>query len=151
MVVMLVVIRRQYDSTYTTVYNESAQRRISLAEKLRRLPLAFFGERNLSDLTATMMEDCTQLETTFSHAIPQLFASVMSIVIIAAGMFCYDWRLAIAVFWVVPFALVVLLISRNRMDKAFTHIYHIKRGVSEQIQEGLECVQEIKSYMGRPL
>ena len=91
MVVMLVVIRRQYDSTYTTVYNESAQRRISLAEKLRRLPLAFFGERNLSDLTATIMEDCTQLETTFSHAIPQLFASVVSMVIIAAGMFCYDW------------------------------------------------------------
>ena len=74
MVVMLVVIRRQYDSTYTTIYNESAQRRISLAEKLRRLPLAFFGERNLSDLTATIMEDCTLLETTFSHAIPQLLS-----------------------------------------------------------------------------
>ena len=148
MVVMLFMSRWQYDSTYTTVYNESAQRRISLAEKLRRLPLAFFGERNLSDLTATMMEDCTQLETTFSHAIPQLFASMVSIVIIAAGMFCYDWRLAIAVFWVVPFALVVLLVSRNRMDKAFTHVYHIKRDVSEQIQEGLECVQEIKSYNG---
>lgn len=148
MVVLLVVSRWQYDSTYTTVYNESAQRRISLAEKLRRLPLAFFGERNLSDLTATIMEDCTQLETTFSHAVPQLFASMVSIVIVAAGMFCYDWRLSIAVFWVVPLALVVLLVSRNRMDKAFTHLYHIKRGVSEQIQEGLECVQEIKSYNG---
>lgn len=148
MVVMLVVSRWQYDSTYTTVYNESAQRRISLAEKLRRLPLAFFGERNLSDLTSTIMEDCTQLETTFSHAIPQLFASMLSIVIVAVGMFCYDWRLAIAVFWVVPLALVVLLVSRNRMDKAFTRLYHIKRDVSEQIQEGLECVQEIKSYNG---
>ncbi len=148
MVVMLVVSRWQYDSTYTTVYNESAQRRISLAEKLRRLPLAFFGERNLSDLTSTIMEDCMQLETTFSHAIPQLFASMLSIVIVAVGMFCYDWRLAIAVFWVVPLALVVLLVSRNRMDKAFTRLYHIKRDVSEQIQEGLECVQEIKSYNG---
>ena len=148
MVAMFVVSRWQYDSTYTTVYNESAQRRISLAEKLRRLPLAFFGERNLSDLTATIMEDCTLLETTFSHAIPQLFASVASIVIIAVGMFCYDWRLAIAVFWVVPLALVVLLVSRSQMDKDFTRLYHIKRGVSEQIQEGLECVQEIKSYNG---
>lgn len=148
MVAMFVVSRWQYDSTYTTVYNESAQRRISLAEKLRRLPLAFFGERNLSDLTATIMEDCTLLETTFSHAIPQLFASMASIVIIAAGMFYYDWRLAIAVFWVVPLALVVLLVSRIQMDKAFTRLYHIKRGVSEQIQEGLECVQEIKSYNG---
>ena len=148
MVAMFVVSRWQYDSTYTTVYNESAQRRISLAEKLRRLPLAFFGERNLSDLTATIMEDCTLLETTFSHAIPQLFASMASIVIIAAGMFYYDWRLAIAVFWVVPLALVVLLVSRSQMDKAFTRLYHIKRDVSEQIQEGLECVQEIKSYNG---
>ena len=148
MCVMFFIARWQYDSTYTTIYNESAQRRISLAEKLRRLPLAFFGERNLSDLTATIMEDCTLLETTFSHAIPQLFASMVSIVIIAAGMFCYDWRLALALFWVVPFALVVLLISRKRMDKAFTRPYHIKRGVSEQIQEGLECVQEIKSYNG---
>ncbi len=148
MVAMFVVSRWQYDSTYTTVYNESAQRRISLAEKLRRLPLAFFGERNLSDLTATIMEDCTLLETTFSHAIPQLFASMASIVIIAVGMFCYDWRLAIAVFWVVPLALVVLLVSRSQMDKDFTRLYHIKRGVSEQIQEGLECVQEIKSYNG---
>ncbi|MDD7558136.1 MAG: ABC transporter ATP-binding protein [Porphyromonas somerae] len=148
MILMFVVMRWQYDSTYTTVYNESAQRRISLAEKLRRLPLAFFGERNLSDLTATIMEDCTQLETTFSHAIPQLFASVVSTVIIAVGMFYYDWRLALALFWVVPFALVVLLVSRSRMDRAFTRPYHVKRGVSEQIQEGLECVQEIKSYNG---
>ncbi|MDY3884334.1 ABC transporter ATP-binding protein [Porphyromonas somerae] len=148
MILMFVVMRWQYDSTYTTVYNESAQRRISLAEKLRRLPLAFFGERNLSDLTATIMEDCTQLETTFSHAIPQLFASVVSTVIIAVGMFYYDWRLALALFWVVPFALVVLLVSRSRMDRAFTRLYHVKRGVSEQIQEGLECVQEIKSYNG---
>ncbi len=74
-VVMFLVARWQYDSTYTTVYTESAQRRISVAEKLRRLPLAFFGERNLSDLTSTVMEDCTQLEQTFSHAVPQLFAS----------------------------------------------------------------------------
>ena len=74
MAVMYVIALAQYDSTYTTVYNESAQRRISMAEKLRHLPLAFFGERNLSDLTSTIMEDCTQLEHTFSHAVPQLFA-----------------------------------------------------------------------------
>ena len=146
--VMFVVSRWQYDSTYTTVYNESAQRRISMAEKLRRLPLAFFGERNLSDLTSTIMEDCTQLEQTFSHAIPQMFASVLSMLVIAVSLFCYDWRLALALFWVVPLGGGVLLLARRRLDRTFEHLYRVKRGVTEQVQEGLECVQEIKSYNG---
>ena len=145
---MFFIARWQYDSTYTTIYNESAQRRISLAEKLRRLPLAFFGERNLSDLTSTIMEDCTSLEQIFSHAVLQLFASVLSMFIIAVSLFFYDWRLAVALFWVVPMALATLLLARHQLDKAFVHLYHVKRGVTEQVQEGLECVQEIKSYCG---
>ena len=146
--VMFVISRWQYDSTYTTVYNESVQRRISMAEKLRRLPLAFFGERNLSDLTSTIMEDCTQLEQTFSHAIPQMFASILSMLAIAVSLFCYDWRLALALFWVVPLGGGVLLLARRRLDRTFEHLYRVKRGVTEQVQEGLECVQEIKSYNG---
>lgn len=146
--VMFVVSRWQYDSTYTTVYNESAQHRISMAEKLRRLPLAFFGERNLSDLTSTIMEDCTQLEQTFSHAIPQMFASILSMLAIAVSLFCYDWRLSLALFWVVPLGGGVLLLARRRLDRTFEHLYRVKRGVTEQVQEGLECVQEIKSYNG---
>lgn len=148
MIVMYVIARWQYNSTYVTVYDESAQRRIRLAEKLRKLPLAFFGERNLSDLTSTIMEDCSYLEQTFSHAVPQLFASIASMIIIAISLFCYDWRLAIALFWVVPLALATLLLARHRLDKAFVHLYKVKRGVTEQVQEGLECVQEIKSYSG---
>lgn len=146
--VMYFISRRQYDSTYTTVYTESANRRISIAEKLRRLPLAFFSERNLSDLTSTIMEDCTMLEHTFSHAVPQLFASSLSLIIIAVGVFFYNSQMAVALFWVVPLALIVLIIARHEFDKAFTHVYLIKRNVTEQIQEGLECVQEIKSYNG---
>ena len=119
-----------------------------MAEKLRRLPLAFFGERNLSDLTSTIMEDCTQLEQTFSHAIPQMFASVLSMLAIAVSLFCYDWRLALALFWVVPLGGGVLLLARRRLDRTFEHLYRVKRGVTEQVQEGLECVQEIKSYNG---
>lgn len=146
--VMFFVTRWQYDSTYTAIYTESAQRRIGMAEKLRRLPLAFFGERNLSDLTSAVMEDCTQLEQVFSHAVPQLFASVASIVIVAVGLFFYDWRLATALFWVVPLALAVLLLARHRLDQSFARHYQVKRGVTEQIQEGLECMQEIRSYSG---
>ena len=148
MCVMFFISRWQYDSTYTTIYNESAQRRIGLAEKLRRLPLAFFGERNLSDLTSTIMEDCTSLEQIFSHAVPQLFASVLSMLIISVSLFFYDWRLAAALFWVVPLALATLLLARRMMDRSFKQNYRVKRSVTEQVQEGLECIQEIKSYNG---
>lgn len=146
--IMFVVSRWQYNSTYVTVYAESAQRRITLAEKLRRLPLAFFGEHNLSDLTSTMMEDCAQLEETFSHAVPQLFAAGTSVIVVGMCLFSYDWRLALAVYWPVPLALLVLLLSVRSIDKAFTKHYKVKRALTEQIQEGLECVQEIKAYNG---
>nr|WP_319474508.1 ABC transporter ATP-binding protein [uncultured Sphaerochaeta sp.] len=146
MVIMFLIAVFQYRSTYTTVYEESANRRISLAEKLRRLPLAFFGERNLSDLTSTIMEDCTDLEHTFSHAVPQLFASVLSVLIMAVGLFFYNWQLSLALFWVVPFSAAIILISKKIQLREFSAGYKIKREVSEQIQEGLETIQEIKSY-----
>ncbi|MCF0255523.1 ABC transporter ATP-binding protein [Bacteroides heparinolyticus] len=136
----------QYRSTYTTVYEESASRRISLAEKLRILPLAFFGEKNLSDLTATIMDDCTDLEHTFSHAVPQLFASVISISLIAVGMAFYNWQLTLALFWVVPIAFAVILLAKREMRKGNESNYLNKRHVSEHIQEGLETIREIKSY-----
>lgn len=136
----------QYRSTFTTVYEESAHRRISLAEKLRKLPLAFFGEKNLSDLTSTIMDDCTDLEHTFSHAVPQLFASLLSLVLIAVGMACYHWQLALALFWVVPVALGILLLAKKKMRADNEVNYLNKRAVSERLQEGLETVQEIKSY-----
>ena len=146
MIVMYIIAVLQYRSTYTTVYEESANRRISLAEKLRKLPLAFFGEKNLSDLTTTIMQDCTDLEHEFSHSVPQLFASVISILLIAVGMFFYNWQLSLALFWVVPVALVMVLLSKNKMSKDFKNNYRDKRLVTEQIQEGLDTIQEIKSY-----
>lgn len=146
MVLMYIFAVLQYRSTYTTVYEESANRRISLAEKLRILPLAFFGEKNLSDLTATIMDDCTDLEHTFSHAVPQLFASIISIALIAVGMAFYNWQLTLALFWVVPIALAVILLAKRNMRKGNESNYLNKRAVSEQIQEGLETIQEIKSY-----
>ena len=146
MAVMYVVGVFQYRSTYTSVYDESANRRISLAEKLRRLPLAFFGEKNLSDLTATIMDDCTDLEHTFSHSVPQLFASLASIALIAVGMAFYCWQLAAALFWVVPVAMGILLLSNRRMRRSNTVNYKNKRAVTEVIQEGLDTIQEIKSY-----
>lgn len=141
-----VAARFQYRSTYTSVYKESANRRISLAEKLRKLPLAFFGGTNLSDLTATIMADNTELEHTFSHAVPQLFASLISLCLIALAMFFYNWRMALALFWVAPVSGAVILASKQWMRKNNKSVYEAKRAVTEQIQEGLETIQEIKSY-----
>lgn len=146
MLVMYLIAVLQYRSTYTTVYDESANRRISLAEKLRKLPLAFFGEKNLSDLTATIMDDCTDLEHTFSHAVPQLFASVISILLITAGMAFYNWQLTVALFWVVPLAAAILYFSKKEIRKSNESNYLNKRLVTEHIQEGLDTIQEIKSY-----
>ncbi|WP_294555502.1 ABC transporter ATP-binding protein [uncultured Bacteroides sp.] len=146
MIIMYIVATLQYRSTYTTVYDESANRRISLAEKLRKLPLAFFGEKNLSDLTATIMDDCTDLEHTFSHAVPQLFASVISLLLITVGMAFYNWQLTIALFWVVPLATALLLFSKKQIRKSNEGNYLNKRMVTEHIQEGLDTIQEIKSY-----
>lgn len=144
--VSFLIATLQYKSTFTLVYDESASRRISLAEKLRKLPLAFFGEKNLSDLTSTIMTDSTELEHTFSHAVPQLFASAISILLIVAGMSFYNWQLTLALFWVVPVALGFLLISKKKQHQDNQSLYQIKRDVSEKIQEGLETIQEIKSY-----
>lgn len=146
MIVMYIFAVLQYRSTYTTVYDESANRRISLAEKLRKLPLTFFGEKNLSDLTATIMDDCTDLEHTFSHAVPQLFASIISILLITVGMAFYNWQLTIALFWVVPLAAAILLFSKKEIQKSNESNYLNKRMVTEHIQEGLDTIQEIKSY-----
>ena len=137
---------RQYNSTYTSVYDESAVRRVSLAEKLRKLPMAFFGEKDLSDLTSTIMDDCTDLEHTFSHSVPQLYAALISIGLVAAGMFLWNWQLALALFWVVPVALLMVLLSKKTMTRRNKVNYLKKRAVSEGIQEGLENIQEIKAY-----
>ena len=146
MLLMYFIAVNQYRSTYTPVYEESEVRRVSLAEKLRKLPLAFFGEKDLSDFTTTIMDDSTQLEHTFSHAVPQLFASLISLLFIALGMFFYNWQMSLALFWVVPLGAVVVLGSKQILKRTNTCHYGNQRMVSDHIQEGLETIQEIKSY-----
>ncbi len=146
LLVMFVIAYFQYDSTYTRIYEESARRRISLAETLRKLPLAFFGKKDVADLSATIMEDATQVEQLFSHAVPQIFSAAVTIFIMGIMMFIYNWQLSFAVFWVVPVALLVFYLSKKFQNRLHTKVYHIKRDISDNIQEGLDSVYEIKSY-----
>ena len=138
----------QYTSTFMAVYRESADRRIRVAEKLRRLPLAFFGRHDLSDLTSTIMADNTELEHTFSHAVPQLFASLISVVLIILSLCFYDWRLSVALLAPLPLAVLIHLGTRRLLRGRFQENYRLKRQVTEDIQQGLENICEIKAYSG---
>ena len=134
-----------YGATYYATYKESSVRRISLAEKLRKLPLSFFGKRDLSDLTTTIMADCTTLEQSFSHWIPEFFGSMISTVIVAVCLFVFDWRLALAALWVLPVSLAIVAFS-GKVQNYFTRRQtEAKLAVAEGIQEALETMRDLKS------
>ncbi len=135
----------QYASLYLATYQESAARRIALAETLRKLPLSFFGTRDLSDLTSTMIADCSSLDQMFSHYIPQLFASILSTVFIGVCMFCFDWRMSLAVLWVLPAAVLLTAGSKKLQDAFGTRNILTKRAVADAIQEDIEAIRDIQS------
>ena len=109
--VMFVTQMWEYRATYTVVYKESARKRIAIAERLRLLPLSFFGKRDLADLTSVIMKDCSDQERLFSHTMPQIFGMGASTLVFAAMMFAFDWRLAASALWPIPVALVALLLT----------------------------------------
>ncbi|MDP8100774.1 ABC transporter ATP-binding protein [Phocoenobacter atlanticus] len=135
-----------YEKCYTKIYNESADRRIKLAETLRQLPMAFFGKKDTADLSSLIMEDATQIEMLFSHAVPQIFAAAISMSVMGLSMFFYDWRMSLAMFWVVPVGFLVFYLSKQKMQRNHDVIYAQRLLISEQIQNGMDMVQEIKSY-----
>lgn len=134
-----------YGATYYATYKESSVRRISLAEKLRKLPLSFFGKRDLSDLTTTIMADCTTLEQSFSHWIPEFFGSMISTVIIAVCLFIFDWRMALAALWVLPVSLAIVAFSGKVQNYFARRQTEAKLAVADGIQEALETMRDLKS------
>lgn len=135
----------QYDATLVSTYSESAVRRTTLAEKLRTLPLSFFSKRDLSDLTATIMGDCANMEHTFSHALPQLYGAAISTTIVGVAMAVMDWRMALAILWVLPVSLLMIFGSKSLQDKSGRKYLGAKRDSADVIQECLETVKEIKA------
>lgn len=146
LVVLIFVIHWiQYGSVYIATYVESANRRVALGEKLRQLPLSFFGQRNLSDLTNTIMSDCSALEQAFSHNIPELFGACISTTLIALGLLFMDWRLALAALWVIPAAVLLTVGSKRVQDRWGKVGIEAKRVSADGIQECLETIQDIKA------
>ena len=135
----------QYNNTYFTTYEESGKRRLSLAERLRKLPLSFFGKRDLADLTSTIMADCEVLEKTCSHFIPGLFGSLISTTIISVGLFAFDWRMALAALWVIPVSVLIVLLSYKIQDKTQAKTMAVKMACADGIQEYIETVRDLKA------
>ena len=98
----------QYNATFFATYVESGVRRITLAEKLRKIPLSFFGKKDLSDLTSTIMADCATMETVSSHVIPELIGACISTALVALSLFFFDWRMALAALWVLPVSFLIV-------------------------------------------
>ena len=135
----------QYNNTYFTTYEESGKRRLNLAERLRKLPLSFFGKKDLADLTSTIMADCEVLEKTCSHFIPGLFGSLISTVIIAIGLFAFDCRMALATLWVIPVSVLIVLLSYKIQDKIQAKTMAVKMACADGIQEYIETVRDLKA------
>lgn len=135
----------QYNATYFATYTESGVRRITLAEKLRKIPLSFFGKKDLADLTSTIMADCTFLEQSFSHFIPELFGAIVSTILVAFSLFFFDWRMALAALWVAPVSFAIVWFSAKVQEYLSRKSMAAKMSCADGIQECIETMRDLKS------
>ena len=135
----------QYNATFFATYVESGVRRLSLAEKLRKIPLSFFGKKDLSDLTTVLMTDCATLEGGLSHWVPEFIGSLISTLLIVAGLFIFDWRMALASLWVLPVSFGIILASAGVMRSRQEKVNEVSIACSDGIQECLETLRDLKA------
>ena len=135
----------QYNATYLATYVESGVRRISLAEQLRKIPLSFFGKKDLADLTNSIMGDCATLETAFSHYVPALAGSLISTTLIAVCLFVYDWRMALAAVWVLPVAFTITFFSGRIQEYFNRKSVAANVALESGVQECIESLQDLKA------
>ena len=135
----------QYNATYLATYVESGVRRISLAERLRKIPLSFFGKKDLADLTNSIMGDCATLETAFSHYVPALAGSLISTTLIALCLFAYDWRMALAAVLVLPIAFAITLFSARIQEYFNRKAVAANVALESGVQECIESLRDLKA------
>jgi ATP-binding cassette subfamily B protein len=135
----------QYNATFFSTYVESGKRRISLAEKLRKLPLSFFGKKDLADLTSTIMSDAETLEHASSHQIPQFYGSLISTSLICIGLFFYKWEMALAAVWPIPIAIFIVAASRKVQAHFIRRQSVSKVRLNDAVQEFIETSRDLKS------
>lgn len=135
----------QYNATYFATYKESGVRRITLAERLRKIPLSFFGKKDLADLTSTIMADCTFLEQSFSHFVPELFGAIVSTVLVGIGLLIYNPVMAAAALWVLPVSFLIVALSAKVQEKLNQRSMDAKMACADGIQECIESLSDLKA------
>jgi len=147
-VILLIAVTNfiQYNATFLTTYRESGIRRTTIAEKLRKLPLSYFGKKNIADLTTNIMGDCAQIETASSHWIPELIGAVISVSLVGISLFfAFDWRMVLASFWVIPVAFVIIITCSGAEKNAVRKNSAVKMRMTDGIQECLESVRDLRA------
>jgi ATP-binding cassette subfamily B protein len=136
----------EYSKTYTVAYSESERIRLGVAEHIRRLPLSFFNDKNLSELTANMMADCASVEHTMSHVAPGLFAGIFTAALTCLLLGLYDWRMSLALFAPLPLSFGLIAVTKKTQARFGEKLVAAKLNVSEQAQEYLEGIKVIKAF-----
>lgn len=142
---IMISYRWVYKATYFSTYIESGVRRVSLAEKLRKIPLSYFGKKDLADITSTIMADAATLETGLSHWVPELIGAVISTTIAALSIMFFDWRMGLAALWPIPVAILIVVLSRNVQYRLSRRSMDAKMEVADGIQECIETMRDLKS------
>ena len=136
----------QYNMTFLTTYKESGVRRTSIAERLRKLPLSYFGKKNLADLTQNILGDCAQIETASSHWIPEIIGALISTTLVGLSLFIFfDWRMVLASFWVIPVSLGIILSCSGLEKKAVKKNEAVKLDMNDSVQECLESIRDLRA------
>ena len=143
---MFIVARWDYARLYNNVYMESANIRIDVANRLKKLPLSYFGKRDLTDIASTMMNDITLYEEIFSHAVPHIYATAISTAVIAIMILAYNWKLGLAALWVIPISLLISFLAKKKQKEAADDWMKSSRAVFDDLQENIEQIEQIKSY-----
>jgi len=147
-ILMLIAVTNfiQYNMTFLTTYKESGIRRTSIAERLRRLPLSYFGKKNLADLTQNILGDCAQIETASSHWIPEIIGALISTTLVGLSMFIFfDWRMVLASFWVIPVSLAIIGSCSGLEKKAVKKNADVKLDMNDSVQECLESIRDLRA------
>ncbi len=148
LVLMYITQYWAYVDTYSVVYNESARKRLDIAEHLRLIPLSFFGKRDIADLTSVIMKDAADQERLFSHVMPQLFGTVISTLVFAAMLSVYNWKLALAALWPIPVTIIGLLLTARFQNKYSHNRNTASLTLNDELQEFIECQKELRSLNG---
>jgi ATP-binding cassette subfamily B protein len=136
----------QYNATFLSTYRESGVRRTAIAEKLRKLPLSYFGKKNIADLTTNIMGDCASIETASSHWIPELIGAIISTGFVGISLFLFfDWRMALASFWVIPVAFLIVISCSGAEKRAVRKNTAVKMDMTDGIQECLESIRDLRA------